>query len=103
MTESENISPLRERTRGPTAGLESWVVGLILLVVGFSAWRPIPAGVWHDDGVYMLIGQSLAEGGGLLAAVPGETASLCAALRDAGFEAAQIGEITDAAGQIVID
>jgi len=31
-----------------------------------AAWRPIPAGVWHDDGVYMLVGQALAGGHGLV-------------------------------------
>ena len=47
------------------------VLGLV--GVGLSFWRPIPAGVWHDDGVYMLIGKSLSEGGGLrYVGVPGE-------------------------------
>ncbi|MDP2958460.1 MAG: hypothetical protein Q8N53_18680 [Longimicrobiales bacterium] len=36
-----------------------------LLGVGLSFWRPIPAGVWHDDGVYMIIGKALSEGQGL--------------------------------------
>lgn len=35
------------------------------MAVALSAWRPTPAGVWHDDGVYVLIGRSLAEGHGL--------------------------------------
>lgn len=35
-------------------------------MVGFAAWRPVPAGVWHDDGVYMLVGQALAGGQGLV-------------------------------------
>lgn len=42
-------------------------------------------------------------GGGLLAAVSGEAGPLCAALRTAGFAAAEIGTITDQPGQIVID
>ncbi|MGD8322377.1 MAG: hypothetical protein PVJ02_18135, partial [Gemmatimonadota bacterium] len=50
----------------PTDGLEggagaltseAWpflLLSLGLLAVGLSFWRPIPAGVWNDDGVYML-------------------------------------------------
>jgi hypothetical protein len=41
------------------------VLGLALLGVGLAFWHPIPAGVWHDDGVYVLTGRSLARGGGL--------------------------------------
>ena len=40
-------------------------MGLGILGVGVAAWRPVPAGVWHDDGVYMLVGKALAEGHGL--------------------------------------
>jgi hypothetical protein len=36
-----------------------------LLLAGLSSWQPVPAGVWHDDGVYMLIGKALANGDGL--------------------------------------
>ena len=32
------------------------VLGIALMVLGISFWRPVPAGVWHDDGVYLLIG-----------------------------------------------
>jgi len=43
-----------------------------LLAVGMGSWRPVPAGVWHDDGVYMTVGQALARGDGLVyAGVPG--------------------------------
>jgi hypothetical protein len=53
-----------------------WMLPLLaiaLFALGALAWRPSPAGVWHDDGVYLLIGQSLAEGGGLsYAGVPAE-------------------------------
>jgi hypothetical protein len=55
------------RTSAPPSG--SWpflLLGLGLLGVGISAWRPIPAGVWHDDGVYMLVGKALAQGLGLV-------------------------------------
>lgn len=40
-------------------------MALGVLVVGVSAWRPVPAGVWHDDGVYMLVGKAIAGGHGL--------------------------------------
>jgi hypothetical protein len=44
----------------------------VLLAVGVSFWRPVPAGVWHDDGVYLVIGKSVSEGTGLrYAGVPG--------------------------------
>jgi hypothetical protein len=42
------------------------LLGLGLFGVGLAAWRPIPAGVWHDDGVYLLIGKALAGGHGLV-------------------------------------
>ena len=43
-----------------------------MLAVGVSFWRPVPAGVWHDDGVYLVIGKALSEGSGLqYAGVPG--------------------------------
>ena len=29
------------------------------------AWEAVPPGVWHDDGAYLLLGKSLAEGEGL--------------------------------------
>lgn len=42
-----------------------WILlGLGLLGVGVASWRPVPAGVWHDDGTYMLIGKALAGGHG---------------------------------------
>ncbi len=48
------------------------LLGCALLGVGLAAWQPIPAGVWHDDGVYMLVGKALGTGGGLhYAGVPG--------------------------------
>lgn len=39
---------------------------MALFGIGVAAWRPIPAGVWHDDGVYMLVGKALAGGHGLV-------------------------------------
>lgn len=48
---------------------EGWrpyvLLGIAVLAVGLAAWRPMPAGVWHDDGVYVMVGKSLAEGHGL--------------------------------------
>lgn len=47
-------------------------LALGLLGVGLSFWRPVPAGVWNDDGVYMVIGEALARGQGLsYGGVPG--------------------------------
>jgi hypothetical protein len=52
-----------------SARRESWrpylLLGLAVLAVGLAAWRPIPAGVWHDDGVYVMVGKALSEGHGL--------------------------------------
>ncbi|MDH3271711.1 MAG: hypothetical protein OEN56_10280 [Gemmatimonadota bacterium] len=49
--------------------IKAWpfvLLGLALFGVAVTAWRPIPAGVWHDDGVYLLVGKALAEGHGLV-------------------------------------
>jgi len=35
------------------------------LLVGLWVWEPVAAGVWHDDGAYLLLARSLAEGEGL--------------------------------------
>jgi hypothetical protein len=43
----------------------SLLVSLLALLVGMWAWEPLPAGVWHDDGAYLLLAKSLAEGDGL--------------------------------------
>lgn len=44
-----------------------WILlGLGLLGVGIACWRPLPAGVWHDDGTYMLIAKALSEGHGFV-------------------------------------
>lgn len=53
-------------TAGPSKAWPFLLLGLALFGVGIAAWRPIPAGVWHDDGVYMLVGKALAEGRGLV-------------------------------------
>jgi len=43
----------------------SWGVVVFLLVLGVSIWEAFPPGIWHDDGVYVMLGRSLAEGEGL--------------------------------------
>ena len=42
-----------------------WGLALLLLGMGLAVWEPSPPGIWHDDGVYVLLGRSLAEGDGL--------------------------------------
>jgi hypothetical protein len=37
----------------------------LLLLLGTTIWEPFPPGVWHDDGVYVLLGRAMAEGEGL--------------------------------------
>src|SRR5690606_24757374 len=55
----------RDHGASATSGWMPFVLlGALVLGVGLAAWRPIPAGVWHDDGVYMLVGRALAEGHG---------------------------------------
>ncbi len=53
----------------PTGGAPGFSVATLtavaLGVVGVVAWEAVPPGVWHDDGAYLLLGQSLAEGEGL--------------------------------------
>lgn len=36
-----------------------------VLILGFAVSQPVPPGIWHDDGVYLLIAKSLAQGDGL--------------------------------------
>ena len=73
---------------GPTAGripgllvpvsgrIPGFLVPLIVAVglglVGILVWAAVPPGVWHDDGAYLLLGKSLADGEGLrYSQVPG--------------------------------
>ncbi len=58
-------APAAARDAAPSPAWPFVLLGLALLGVGLSYWRPIPAGVWHDDGVYMLIGKALSRGAGL--------------------------------------
>jgi hypothetical protein len=41
------------------------IVAAGLGVVGILVWASVPPGVWHDDGAYLLLGKSLADGEGL--------------------------------------
>ncbi|MDH5588921.1 MAG: hypothetical protein OEZ65_08555 [Gemmatimonadota bacterium] len=41
-------------------------LAVLVMVVGLSAWRPVPAGVWHDDGVYLMVSRGIAQGHGLV-------------------------------------
>jgi hypothetical protein len=56
----ESLSP--ERRIWPWA---TWGLVLLFLVLGVSVWEAFPPGIWHDDGVYVMLGRSLAEGEGL--------------------------------------
>jgi hypothetical protein len=42
-----------------------WGFSVFLLALGLGIWEVFPPGIWHDDGVYVLLGKSLAEGEGL--------------------------------------
>ena len=66
-----------EPSVGPNAGrisglLVPLVVAAGLGAVGLLVWAAVSPGVWHDDGAYLLLGKSLAEGEGLrYSQVPG--------------------------------
>ena len=70
-----------EPGRGPNAGgtrrskpdvLVPLGVAAGLGVVGFFVWASVSPGVWHDDGAYLLLAKSLADGEGLqYSQVPG--------------------------------
>src|SRR5438874_1197570 len=52
------------------------LVGLGALVVGLLVWTPLPPGIWHDDGVYLMLGRALLHGAGLrYVGVPGDPAA----------------------------
>ena len=53
-----------------------WLLGLGALLGGLLAWTPLPPGIWHDDGVYLMLGRALADGDGLVyLGVPGAPAA----------------------------
>ena len=45
--------------------LASVGTALALGLLGILVWEAVPPGVWHDDGAYLLLGESLANGEGL--------------------------------------
>lgn len=64
------IKPEGQSTNAPPAASSllkwaPWGLALVILALGFSVWESFPPGIWHDDGVYVLLGRSLAEGDGL--------------------------------------
>ena len=49
-----------------------WGFSALVLALGLAIWEVFPPGIWHDDGVYVLLGKSLAQGEGLrYTGVPG--------------------------------
>ena len=54
--------PAAERVPGFVVPL---AVAVGLAVIGLWVWEAVPPGVWHDDGAYLLLGKSLADGEGL--------------------------------------
>jgi hypothetical protein len=49
------------------------LLGIGLLLLGLLLLQPLPPGLWHDDGVYLLLGRALAHGDGLrYIGVPGD-------------------------------
>lgn len=42
-----------------------WGLGAGVLALGLLVWEWFPPGIWHDDGVYVLLGKALSEGHGL--------------------------------------
>jgi len=54
------------------APLGPLIVAVGLGLVGLLVWVAVPPGIWHDDGAYLLLGKSLADGEGLrYSQVPG--------------------------------
>lgn len=63
-------------TQAPAAEPSGFSVSVLtalgLGLLGFLLWEAVPPGVWHDDGAYLLLGRSIADGEGLrYAQVPG--------------------------------
>ena len=69
LSHEESSGPIGASPSEGSAGEKWWpwiLLGLGLFGVGIACWRPVPAGVWHDDGTYMLIAKALAEGHGFV-------------------------------------
>ena len=64
-TSRAHEEPDAAATGGASGFSVAALTAVALGVVGIVAWAAIPPGVWHDDGAYLLLGQSLAEGDGL--------------------------------------
>ena len=60
--EEAGVAPAEGRMPGFLVPL---VVAVGLGVIGLFVWEAVPPGVWHDDGAYLLLGRSLADGEGL--------------------------------------
>ena len=65
-----DTSVLEEAGVGATAGRRTGLFVPLIVAVGLGAvgllvWAAVPPGVWHDDGAYLLLGKSLADGEGL--------------------------------------
>ena len=60
------IRPDQSDRSAVSVSLVALGLAVVLFGLGRSAWHPLPIGVWHDDGAYVLIAQSLAEGEGLV-------------------------------------
>lgn len=57
---------------GPWDRRAPWIASALVLLLGLTFWEAFPPGIWHDDGVYVLLGRSLAQGDGLrYVGVPG--------------------------------
>ena len=78
--ERPGVGPTTGRIRGLLAHVSGRIPGLLvpliavvgLGVVGVLVWSAVAPGVWHDDGAYLLLGKSLADGEGLrYSQVPG--------------------------------
>ena len=62
--EDPTVGRIRD-VRVPLGVLVPLTVTTGLGIVGLLVWAAVPPGVWHDDGAYLLLGKSLAEGEGL--------------------------------------
>ena len=79
MASATRPTPLSDHP--PNTGSSPWrirpellpvIVAVGLGLVGVLVWVSVPPGVWHDDGAYLLLGKSLADGEGLrYSQVPG--------------------------------
>jgi len=57
---------------GPWDRRAPWIVSVVVFLLGLTFWEAFPPGIWHDDGVYVLLSRSLAHGEGLrYVGVPG--------------------------------